>query len=160
VLRTVIAMDEQRKGRTAVEIGPTGRTVAANIVRLRKRADLTTRALAERLTAAGRAVSQSSITRMEKAEKAVSVDDLVALAVAFGVSPAALLLPLEDASDATVEVTGAGQVPAEQAWAWASGERPLKGDGTYTAALEYALASLPPARREVFTPLVERSAGA
>lgn len=143
-------MVEEKKGRTAVEIGPTGRTVAANIARLRKRSGLTARQLADKLGAAGRAVSQSSITRMERAERIVTTDDLTALAAVFGVSPAALLLPLEDAPDATVDVTGAGQVAADDAWAWASNERPLGGAETATEAMEYALASLPPVRREGF----------
>lgn len=148
-MRTVGLMTEQKKGgRTAVEIGATGRTVAANMARLRKRAGLTTRDLADRLAAAGRTVSQSSITRMERAERIVTTDDLTALATVFGVSPAALLLPLEDNPAATVDVTGAGRVPADAAWSWASSERPLKGEDTHTAAMEYALASLPPNRRE------------
>lgn len=147
-MRTVVDMDEQRKGRTAVEIGPTGRTVAANLARLRKRSGLTTRELADRLAGGGRAVSQSSITRMERAERIVTADDLVALAAVFGVSPAALLLPLDDAPGAAVDITGAGRIPADVAWAWASNERPLEGAETATAAMEYALASLPPNRRE------------
>jgi transcriptional regulator with XRE-family HTH domain len=143
-------MDEQQKkgGRTAVEIGPTGRIVAGNIARLRKRSGLSARDLAAQLTANGRTVSQSSLTRMEQGKRVVTADDLTALAVAFGVSPAALLLPLEDAAEARVHVTGAGRVPAERAWSWASSEQPLTGPATHTAAMEYALASLPPNRRE------------
>lgn len=150
-------MDEkQSKGRTAVEIGPTGRTVASNLARLRKRAGLTTRVLAERLTAEGRAVSQSSITRMERAEKVVTADDLAALAAALGTSPATLLLPLDDAPDTAVDVTGYGEVSADAAWAWATGDRPLSFDGTETAALEYALTSLPPLRRGAWLKGIQR----
>jgi transcriptional regulator with XRE-family HTH domain len=149
-MRTMGAMDEQQKkvGRTAVEVGPTGRTVAANIARLRKRSGLTARDLAGKLTAAGRNVSQASVTRWEQGKKGVTADDLTALSVVFGVSPAALLLPLEDHPAGHVDVTGAGRVPADKAWAWASTEQPLKGADTSTAAMEYALASLPPNRRE------------
>lgn len=156
-MRTLGGMDEkQGKGRTAVEIGPTGRTVAANLARLRKRAGLTTRALADRLTAEGRAVSQSSITRMERAEKVVTADDLAALAIALGTSPAALLLPLDDDPDTAVQITGGGEVSADAAWAWTTGERPLSFDGTETAALEYALTSLPPLRRGAWLKRVQR----
>lgn len=150
-MRTVAGMtddQQQKKGRTAVEIGPTGRTVAANIARLRKRSGMTARDLSGRLTAAGRSVSQSSVTRMERAERIVTADDLTALAAVFGVSPAALLLPPEDSPEAVVDVTGAGRVPADAAWSWASSERPIGGADTHTAAMEYALASLPPNRRE------------
>lgn len=148
-MRTMRLMDEQqKKGRTAVEIGPTGRIVAGNIARLRKRSGLTGRELADRLTANGRSVSQSSLTRMEQGKRVVTADDMTALAVVFGVSPAALLLPLEDSPEARVHVTGAGRVPAERAWSWASSEQPLTGPATHTAAMEYALASLPPGRRE------------
>jgi transcriptional regulator with XRE-family HTH domain len=149
-MRTMGSMDEQQKkaGRTAVEVGPTGHTVAANIARLRKRSGLTARDLAAKLTAAGRSVSQASVTRWEQGKKGVTSDDLTALAVVFGVSPAALLLPLEDRTAAHVDVTGAGRVPADRAWAWASSEQSLTGPDTQTAAMEYALASLPPNRRE------------
>jgi hypothetical protein len=86
---------------------------------------------------------------MERGERMITVDDLMAFSVVLGVSPAALLLPLEDDPAKTAAVTGAGEVPADTAWAWLSNERPIRlpdGD-TRTALLEYQLYSLPPGRR-------------
>ncbi|MFJ6846404.1 helix-turn-helix domain-containing protein [Streptomyces griseoluteus] len=142
-------MTEQQRGRRAIEVGPTGQTVAANIARLRERRALTTRQLSGELERAGRSIPASGITRMEKGERVVTADELVALAVIFGVSPSALLLPLKDAPTDVVEVTGAGEVSAEDAWDWADGLRPLsfsEGDED-TQMLEYDLYSRPSRRR-------------
>ncbi|MEW1630892.1 helix-turn-helix transcriptional regulator [Streptomyces sp. NPDC089173] len=119
-------MAEQRRGRRAITVGSTGQAVAANIARLRDRRGLTTRQLSLELASAGRAIPASGITRMEKAERVVTADELVALAVVFGVSPSALLLPLSDQPMDPIHVTGGGVVPAGEAWAWADGERPLR----------------------------------
>ncbi|MER5259750.1 helix-turn-helix transcriptional regulator [Streptomyces sp. NPDC002855] len=142
-------MAEQQRGRRAIEVGPTGKTVAANIARLRDRRGMTTRQLSGELERAGRPIPASGITRMEKGERVVTADELAALAVVLGVSPAALLLPLDDSGSTTVSVTGAGDVPADEAWAWASNERPLRipeATDPRTVALEYQLYGLPPGR--------------
>lgn len=99
--------------------------MAANLARLRERRGLTTRQLSAMLERAGRAIPASGITRMEKGERVVTVDELAALAVAFGVSPSALLLPLAHQPTDSTEVTGGGTVSADRAWAWADGQRPL-----------------------------------
>lgn len=125
LLLTLIPMsDEQPKGRRTIEVGTTGRIVAANLLRLRNAQGLTTRQLSAALERAGRQIPPSGITRMEKAERVVTTDDLVALAVVLGVSPSALLLPLDDSSETTVEITGGGSVPADVAWDWLDGQRP------------------------------------
>ncbi|AYL34822.1 helix-turn-helix domain-containing protein [Streptomyces sp. PDY-4] len=118
-------MADQQRGRRAIEVGPTGQTVAANIARLRKRRELTTRQLSGILERAGRSIPASGITRMEKGERVVTVDELAALAVAFGVSPTALLLPLTDRAADRVEITGGGEVDALAAWEWGIGRVPL-----------------------------------
>lgn len=123
---TLSPMAEQQRGRRAIEVGPTGRTVAANIARLRERRGLTTRQLSGMLERAGRPIPASGITRMEKGERVVTTDELAALAVAFGVSPSALLLPLTNRHDERVEITGGGEVDALRAWEWGIGRLPLK----------------------------------
>lgn len=146
---TLTSMSEQQRGRRAIEVGPTGRIVAQNLARLRERRGFTTRQLAGALERAGRTIPASGITKMEKAERGVTSDELVALSVVLGVSPAALLLPLTDSPADSVSVTGAGEVPADTAWAWASNEGPLRipeGADVRTVALEYQLYSLPPGR--------------
>ena len=146
LLLTLMPMTEQQRGRRAIEVGPTGRTVAANIARLRERRSLTTRQLSGALERLGRAVPASGITRMEKGERVVTSDELAALAVVFGVSPAALLLPLAGKPEDDVEVTGGGTVQAREAWLWASSLQPLKvtPGNEQTERLEHQLYSLPP----------------
>lgn len=158
--RGVLVTDEtraQRRPRPAIEYGPTGEQVAKNVRRLRRRRRLTTNDLAGRLRAAERPVVASGIAKIERLERQVNVDDFAALAVALGVSPGALLLPLEDSSAELVEVTGAGSVSAASAWAWASSQWPLAGPGA-TDSVEYALSSLPPGARESFLHPASRAA--
>lgn len=149
LLLTLVPMTEQQRGRRAIEVGPTGRIVAANLARLRDRRGLTTRQLAGALERAGRPIPASGITRMEKAERVVTTDELAALAVVLGVSPSALLLPLDDSPEGRVEVTGGGSVPGNVAWDWADGQRPLKilGSDVGAAWLEYQLYGRPSHRR-------------
>lgn len=113
-------------------LGPTGRTVAANLLRLRKERGLSTTGLAAALKDAGRSIPATGITRIEKGQRRVDVDDLMALAVVLGVNPAALLMP--PVPEGTVELTAAGKVDAQAAWQWAKGIRPLcipeNDDGT------------------------------
>lgn len=150
LLLTLMPMAEQQRGRRAIEVGPTGQTVAANIARLRERRGLTTRQLSAVLEQAGRPVPASGITRMEKGERVVTSDELAAFAAAFGVSPSALLLPLTQYASDPVEVTGGGTVSAGDAWAWANGQRPLRfTEGTeQTQQLEHQLYGRPQWLRE------------
>ncbi|WP_436785776.1 helix-turn-helix domain-containing protein [Yinghuangia sp. YIM S10712] len=117
-------MTEQQRGRRAIETGPTGKTVAKNLARLRKLRGLTTRQMSALLERNGRAIPASGITRMEKAERPVTADELMALAVALDVSPVTLLLPADARAD--TEITGGGVVDARDAWTWAWCNEPLR----------------------------------
>lgn len=86
------------------------------------------------LEAAGRPIAASSITNIEAGRRRVDADDLVALAIVFGVNPSALLLPLE--TEGSVDITTGGTVAAATAWAWMDGQRPLRLDEDAAAALE------------------------
>lgn len=125
-------MTEQQYGRRAVETGPTGRTAAENLARLRKARGLSTRQLAAALERAGRSVSPSGISRMEKAERHMTVDDLIALAVVLNVNPSALLLPRDDSPATVLELLpgrhvdgGEIRATASRVWEWADGAVPL-----------------------------------
>lgn len=99
------------------ELEPTGETVAANVVRVRRLRELTLRALSERLAELGHPMSTSAINRIENRSRKVDSDDLMALAVALDVSPLGLLLPVDaDLSD-QVEITG-WSADAEALWMW------------------------------------------
>ncbi|WP_062189052.1 helix-turn-helix domain-containing protein [Streptomyces sp. AVP053U2] len=118
--------DEQRRARPATQYGPTAETVAFNVKRLRERTGMTIYKLSALLREAGRPITPAAVGKIERQQRQVNVDDLAALAVIFGVSPSALLLPLTPKASDPVEVTGSGTVSAGDAWSWADGERPLK----------------------------------
>lgn len=107
-----------------IELGPTGETVSRRLAELR--GGMQYKQLAERLEAIGRPIPPLGLRRIEQGERRVDVDDLMALAVALGVSPLTLLLP-EDASYAlSSRVTGvSGEVAHNVQWLWARGEQPL-----------------------------------
>jgi transcriptional regulator with XRE-family HTH domain len=131
-----------------VEIDATGQQTARNIERLRTKLGVSQRRLAVRLTEMGRPMPGTALSKIERGERRVDVDDLVVIAVALGVSPSTLLLP-EVGDDREVEVTGAGTVTAKAAWDWADGIRPLlpPPGGPEGGALAHALRSRPEGRR-------------
>ena len=77
-------------------IGETGRNVVRNVVQLRKARGLSLRTLSDRLGKLGRPILPVGLSRLENEQRRVDADDLVALAHALGVNPAALLLPPGD----------------------------------------------------------------
>lgn len=105
------------------DISSTGSTVASNIARVRRASDVSLQQLEERLTRLGRRISFSGLSKIERAQKRVEVDDLMAIAIALDVSPLTLLLPHDDPY-AEVRVTGAAG-SAAVFWEWALGDRPL-----------------------------------
>jgi transcriptional regulator with XRE-family HTH domain len=97
-------------------LGPTSEQFVENLSRLRKERGWSFKELSEVLLEdAHRAVPPLGLRRMESGERRVDIDDLMALATVFEVSPATLLLPA-DRSDRTCEVTGFGTMSTEMAW--------------------------------------------
>jgi transcriptional regulator with XRE-family HTH domain len=83
--------------------------VADNVRRLRDIRRLTTAGLAERVSARGVPMLPTTVTKIEKKNRRVTVDELAALADALNVAPAALLLA--PGSDPIAEVAAfAGQM--------------------------------------------------
>lgn len=105
--------------------GP-GDRLPSNVRQLRERRGLTVRQLSARLTELGRPILPSGITKIEQGQRRVDADDLVALAVALGVTPNRLLLTGQVADD-TVRLTPAVEVSQVAAWWWATGEQRLPG---------------------------------
>ena len=142
-------MSDIRTPRPAIQPGPTAATVAANMLRLRKARGVSSYGLSGELKRAGRPIAPSAIAKIERGERQVTVDELMAIAASLGVSPSALLLPPTDDPGSKVEITGVGSVAADEAWDWVDGRRrldqPCADPGA--AALEYALYSRPPLRR-------------
>jgi transcriptional regulator with XRE-family HTH domain len=132
LLLRVVPMSEHPKGRQAIEAGPVGGTVAKNLLRIRTYRGLTTRQLSGELERIGRPVPASGITRMEKGQRQVTVDELVALAIVLEVSPTLLLLPIDrpetpgDSRGERIPLTKLISAPWETVWRWMHGQRPLK----------------------------------
>jgi transcriptional regulator with XRE-family HTH domain len=113
---------------TPKEPGPTSARVAANVRRIRRDRELTTAALSQRLAELGHPIADTGITKIEKGQRRVDVDDLVALAAALGTTPTRLLLPEVDIPNpgaSFVLTPGLEKMRIDDAWAWAYGERPL-----------------------------------
>ena len=119
-----MAADEQRHRPGA--LGPTGRFVASNLAKIRTAQGVSTTDLSRRLKAAGRPITATGITKIEKEGRRVDVDDLVALAIALGVNTNALLFP-DIADESPAEVTGSERpTTAYEVWQWADGREPLR----------------------------------
>lgn len=117
---------------TRIEIGPTGRTVAANLKRLREERNLSLRALSRLVEErTGRTLSVDALNKIENAAtgtgsgtRRVDADDLVVLALTFGVNVSALLLP-PDARGVGMVTGLKRKISSFRLWAWAAGELPL-----------------------------------
>lgn len=102
------------------DIGPTAKTVAANVKRLRELKNLNYTQLSERLQdVADWSINAVGIRRIESGERRVTPDDLVALARALEVWPITLLMPNTESGEDAVIATGLPKpVTAEQFWDW------------------------------------------
>jgi hypothetical protein len=103
-------------------------TVVANVTDLSQARGLSFRRLSGRLRQLGRPIHSSALHALSQGERRVDADDLVALAVALGVNPNALLFPRGCPPAALVELTPATRQRAWAVWRWAAGEMPLPGE--------------------------------
>ena len=106
--------------------------LAVNLRTIRRRRGLSTYDLADRLTGIGWPIHQTGLVRIETGERAVTVDDLLAIAIVLDCSPAALLMPGDvaapDDSGAVpqFEVVSSQTIAAgPDMWRWAASEAPL-----------------------------------
>ncbi|MEV0435992.1 helix-turn-helix transcriptional regulator [Nocardia sp. NPDC050413] len=111
------------------ELGPTGETVATNVQKIRTRLNLSYAELSRRLEAVGRPIPVLGLGRIEKGERRVDVDDLMALSIALDVTPAALLMPETALSEDVVEPTGStvDGLTARALWNFLTARKPLRG---------------------------------
>ncbi|WP_208861744.1 helix-turn-helix domain-containing protein [Mycobacteroides salmoniphilum] len=108
-------------------LGATGKTVADNIKRLR--GDTAYTKLADRLEEIGRPIPTLGLRKIERYERRVDADDLVALAIALEVSPVTLLTP-HTGSDPEVRVELNGvEMPVAYLWDWLRGDNELPEPG-------------------------------
>ena len=133
------------------ELGFTALVVAANVRRHRERMGLGFAQLSRELGSAGRDIPPLGIGRIESGERRVDVDELTALAAAFGVCPATLLMPEVEDTGAIVQLTGTEKNQAQRIWSWLTGSYPLGG-----SVLAFFNVALPPWERDA----VEEKIGA
>lgn len=106
-------------------IEATGEQVAANIKRLR--GSMQYKELSERLSAIGRPMTPVAIRDAENGKRRVDVDDLMAFAIVFDVSPLTLLMPETGSRHIKAGITGRkGTLGSNVVWLWARGDEPLE----------------------------------
>lgn len=106
-------------------MGATGNQVAANIKRLR--GSVQYKELSEQLAAIGRPMTPVAIRDAENGKRRVDVDDLMAFAIVFGVSPLTLLMPEYGSKDITTRITGyPDEMGSNIAWLWGRADEPLE----------------------------------
>src|SRR3954462_6024933 len=101
------------------DFGATAETVAGNVKRFRDIRKLSYTELSAKLKEAGSQITAVGVRRIEDGDRRVTVDDLMALAVALEVWPISLLMP--EAADARTEAKASGfpePVAAEILWGW------------------------------------------
>ena len=122
-------------------LGPTGETVRANVIRLRTKQRLGYTDLSERLKDLDRRIPPLGLRRIENGARRVDADDLLALAVALGVSPVTLLMPNADDGGEHVTATGITEkLDAERVWNWVRVDESLDPD---EQPLEFRMRALP-----------------
>ncbi|MFG3189249.1 helix-turn-helix domain-containing protein [Streptomyces omiyaensis] len=108
------------------ESGPAATQVARNIQRVRKARQMKQSDVSRRLADAGRPTLATVVSKIERGERRIDVDDLVAFGRALDVPPVLLLFPLGE--EDTTEVLAGQTVPTWDAFRWFVGEAPFPGD--------------------------------
>jgi len=106
-------------------LGAAGGYLIENFKRLRELRKLTYTELSAELKKVGRPIPVLGLSRIEKGLRRVDVDDLIALAIVFRVSPGALLLPRTGNAGDEIELTPDVRRSLLTLWLWADGGMPL-----------------------------------
>lgn len=99
-------------------IGPTGQAVSANVKRHRGQQRLTYAEMSRQLTEMGRPIPELGLRNIERGQRKVDADELVALARILRVAPVSLLMPAAESGRDHVETTAFDDVTARQFWHW------------------------------------------
>jgi transcriptional regulator with XRE-family HTH domain len=110
------------------EVGPAGERVAANLAAIRSARDMNQAELAERVSDIGRPMSGATVSKTEKLDRRVDVDDLMAFAVALRTTPNRLLLATLSDHSEVIALAPSVRVRMIEAWDWATGRFPLYYD--------------------------------
>jgi transcriptional regulator with XRE-family HTH domain len=137
-------------------LGPTGETVRANMKRLMELQNLGYAQLSRKLAEVGRSIPDLGLRRVEAGDRRIDVDDLMALAAAFDVSPVTLLMPEVPPEEWETDVQATGQpepVTAQRLWLWLTAAGPPIRP-TYNAEnLKWVAGAVP---RAVFNSIMAR----
>ena len=119
--------------------------VAENVASWRKARQLQQKDLSARLREIGRPMLPTVISKIERGERRIDIDDLMALSVALDVSPLVLLLPRTGTGEETVLITDEVEAPAARVWQWVDGDKPLSvaENDPWGHTLRYRLDSRP-----------------
>jgi len=96
----------------------------ARLREVRRLKGWTQQQLADALAAAGVKLDASGITRMERGTRGVTLDDVIAIAAALGVSPLHMFVPLDN--DEALNVAPGLTADTVNVRAWIRGQRPLR----------------------------------
>ncbi|WP_314453253.1 helix-turn-helix transcriptional regulator [uncultured Microbacterium sp.] len=106
---------------------PTGRTVAANIRRIRQHRRMRLEDVASLLAFHGRPIGKATLSLIENGQRRVDVDDLMAFARVLRVTPVDLLVPPAFPEGHTVvAMTGFPKVDRATIGPWIRHEEPLQ----------------------------------
>jgi hypothetical protein len=102
-------------------VGPAGTALARNIARVREAQRLSYPALSRELAKAGRPIPELGLRRIEKGERRVDFDDLLAIAYVLEVCPVDLMVSNEATDEEPYPVTPAKEFHAGSVRDWISG---------------------------------------
>ena len=98
--------------------------------KLRTDRHLTLSQLEARLAELGHPLQLSVLSKIEKGQRRIDVDDIVALGLALDVSPNMILLPDGARASSTVQLTSTRAMTEEEAWAWVTRDKPVREPGS------------------------------
>ncbi|MBT2401268.1 helix-turn-helix transcriptional regulator [Streptomyces sp. ISL-100] len=131
--------------------------VARNLADLRAMRRKTTAQLAADVKRLGVPMSASTITKIEKQGRRVTVDELVALAAALDVSPVTLMLPAADPGGSVMLTPRLRAYGWGGAWRWMHGDDPLVVDGIEGAGhFQWLAANHPYMTKEMIKEMIDR----
>ena len=99
--------------------------VARRVNQARRRQGWTQQDLAMALAEVGTPIHQSTIAKIERGSRGISVDEAFHLAAALGIAPVHLFVPLEDRYP-RIQVTSSLQLSPSDAREWIKGQLPLE----------------------------------
>jgi transcriptional regulator with XRE-family HTH domain len=106
--------------------GPTGNTISENVKRMRESQNLTYAELSRRLAKLESPIPELGLRNIEKGQRKIDADELVALAHVLSTTPSMLLMPKVESPETSVTITGMADVPASEVWEWLSGGQGFK----------------------------------